>query len=91
MPPHLLINIRPFAHAVNFSHNNHKLFLPYIALTDGSLLWSRSLTSVIHEINIPVNLHEYHSGDQVKKTEMGRTCGAYGGEERCIQGFSGKT
>jgi hypothetical protein len=29
--------------------------------------------------------------DQVKKTEMGRTCGAYGGEERCIQGFSGET
>jgi hypothetical protein len=28
---------------------------------------------------------------QVKKTEMGRTCGTYGGEERCIQGFSGET
>jgi hypothetical protein len=35
--------------------------------------------------------HQYHSGDQVKKTEMGRTCGTYGGEERCIQGFSGET
>jgi hypothetical protein len=23
--------------------------------------------------------------------EMGRTCGTYGGEERCIQGFSGET
>jgi hypothetical protein len=23
--------------------------------------------------------------------QMGRTCGTYGGEERCIQGFSGKT
>jgi hypothetical protein len=34
---------------------------------------------------------KYHSCDQVKKTEMGRTCGAYGGEERCIQGFSGET
>jgi hypothetical protein len=33
----------------------------------------------------------YHSGDEVKKTEMGRTCGTYGGEERCIQGFSGET
>jgi hypothetical protein len=22
-------------------------------------------------------------------TEMGRTCGTYGGEERCIQGISG--
>jgi hypothetical protein len=28
---------------------------------------------------------------QVKKTEMGRTCGTYGGEEECIQGFSGET
>jgi hypothetical protein len=26
-----------------------------------------------------------------KKTEMGRTCGTYGGEERCIQDFSGET
>jgi hypothetical protein len=26
-----------------------------------------------------------------KKTEMGRTCGAYGEEELCIQGFSGET
>jgi hypothetical protein len=25
------------------------------------------------------------------KTEMGRICGTYGGEERCIQGFSGET
>jgi hypothetical protein len=37
------------------------------------------------------NTHWYHSGDQVKKTEMGRTCGTYGGEERCILGFSGET
>jgi hypothetical protein len=27
----------------------------------------------------------------VYTTEMGRTCGTYGGEERCIQGFSGET
>jgi hypothetical protein len=36
-----------------------------------------------------VLLTEYHSGDQVKKTEMGRTCSTDGCEERCIQGFSG--
>jgi hypothetical protein len=29
------------------------------------------------------------SGGLVKKTEMGRRCRMYGGEERCIQGFSG--
>jgi hypothetical protein len=33
----------------------------------------------------------YHSSDQVKKTEMSRTYGTYGREDRCIQGFSGKT
>jgi hypothetical protein len=27
---------------------------------------------------------------QIKKTEMGRTCGTYGRDERCIQGFSGE-
>jgi hypothetical protein len=45
--------------------------------------YQRALCSVL--------LTKYHSGDQVKKTEMGRTCGTYGGEERCIQGFSGET
>jgi hypothetical protein len=25
------------------------------------------------------------------RRQMGRTCGTYGGEERCIQGFSGET
>jgi hypothetical protein len=34
---------------------------------------------------------KYDSGDEVKKTEMDRTCGTYGGEERCIQGFNGET
>jgi hypothetical protein len=38
-----------------------------------------------------VLLTKYHSGDQVKKAEMGRTCGAYGGEEICIQGFGEET
>jgi hypothetical protein len=27
-----------------------------------------------------VLLTKYHSGNQVKNTEMGRTCGTYGGE-----------
>ena len=38
-----------------------------------------------------VLLTRYHSGDQVKKTEMGKTCSTYGGDERCIQGFSRET
>jgi len=28
-----------------------------------------------------------HWGDQIKKNEMGWSCGMYGGKERCIQGF----
>jgi hypothetical protein len=37
-----------------------------------------------------VLLTKYHSGDQVENAEIGRTCGTYGGEERCIRGFSGE-
>jgi hypothetical protein len=38
-----------------------------------------------------VFLTKYFSGDQQMKTEMDRACGTYGGEERCMQGFSGET
>jgi hypothetical protein len=37
-----------------------------------------------------VLLTRYNLGDQVKKTDMGKTCSVYGGEVRCIQGFSGE-
>jgi hypothetical protein len=37
-----------------------------------------------------VLLTRYLSGDQVKKTEMRRTCGTYGGDKTCIQSFSGE-
>jgi hypothetical protein len=30
---------------------------------------------------------KFYSGDQIKKNEMGRACGTYGRQERCIQGF----
>jgi hypothetical protein len=33
----------------------------------------------------------HHFADQVKMTEMGRTCSTYGEEERCIENFSRKT
>jgi hypothetical protein len=35
--------------------------------------------------------HLHYSGDQVKKNEMDGSCGMYGGEKRCIQGFGWKT
>jgi hypothetical protein len=35
--------------------------------------------------------HQYHSDDQLKKTEMGRACSTYGEVKRCIQGCNGET
>jgi hypothetical protein len=34
---------------------------------------------------------KYYGGDQIKKNEMGGTCGTYGEEERCKQGLAGET
>jgi len=31
------------------------------------------------------------SGSNQQKNEMGGACSAYGGEERCVQGFGGET
>jgi hypothetical protein len=55
----------------------------YVFLVGGSAVMTDTSAFII-DIDVTS-----HSGDQVKKTEMGRTCGTYGGEERCIQGFSG--
>jgi hypothetical protein len=38
-----------------------------------------------------VLLTKYHADDQIEKTETGRACSTYGGEDRCIHGFSGET
>ena len=32
-----------------------------------------------------VLIYKYYSGDEIKKSEAGRACRTYGGEERCIQ------
>jgi hypothetical protein len=37
-----------------------------------------------------VFLTKYHSGDQVKKTEMGRTCGTYGEKRGAYRTLVGK-
>ena len=34
---------------------------------------------------------QYCFGDKIEKYEMAGACGAYGGEERRIQGFGGET
>ena len=33
----------------------------------------------------------YCAGGKIEKNEMGGTCGAYGGGERCAQGSVGET
>jgi hypothetical protein len=38
-----------------------------------------------------VLLTKYHSGDQIKNTEISGACSTYAGEERCIQGFGRET
>ena len=37
------------------------------------------------------NPHPNFSVDKIEKNELGGACSAYGGEERCIQGFGGET
>jgi len=32
-----------------------------------------------------------YKGDEIVDDEMGVPCSAYGGEERCVQGFVGET
>jgi len=34
---------------------------------------------------------KYYSCEQIKKEETGEACGSYRGQERCIEGFGGKT
>jgi hypothetical protein len=36
-----------------------------------------------------VLLTKYYSADQIKKNDMGGTCGTYGRQKRCIQGSGG--
>ena len=38
-----------------------------------------------------VLLTQYCAGGKIEKNEMGGTCGAYGGGERCAQGSGGET
>jgi len=40
---------------------------------------------------VSVLLPQYCSGDKIEKDEMGWACSTYGGEERHIQDFGGKT
>jgi hypothetical protein len=35
-------------------------------------------------------INKFYFGYQIKKNEMGGTCGTYGGEDRWVQGFVGK-
>ena len=46
-------------------------------------------SSIINVVSVP--LTQCCSDDKIENNEMGRACSIYGGEERCIQGFSGET
>ena len=54
------------------------------------------LGSCVHKVpellllRLPVLLTQYCWVNKIEKNEMGRTCSAYGGEERRIQGFGGE-
>jgi hypothetical protein len=51
------------------------------------LIWNKTAFIVnLHYCYLPT---KYHSGDQIKKHEMGRACSMCEREERFIQGFSG--
>jgi len=41
-------------------------------------------TQNIFAVTIILLLTKYYTGDQIKKNEMGRACGTYGRQERCI-------
>jgi len=43
------------------------------------------------KIKINRTAHPVFLVDKIKKSEMGRACSVYGGEERHIQGFGGET
>jgi hypothetical protein len=51
--------------------------------------WRRLHNKELHALYSSPNI--YYLGDQITKTEIGRTCSKYGEEERCIQGLGGKT
>ena len=40
---------------------------------------------------ISVLLNKYYAGKQNKKKDLNETCGVYGRQEKCIQGFVGET
>ena len=42
----------------------------------------------IEDYNV-LYLTQYFSSDEIEKIELSVACSAYGGEERCIQGFGG--
>ena len=48
--------------------------------------WIKHHTEGLYDLY--VLLTKYYSGDQTEKNEMGGACSTYGGNERCIRGFS---
>jgi hypothetical protein len=53
------------------------------------VLWGEFVVQFFYDYCII--LTQYCSGDEIEKNEIGRACGAYGGDGRRIQGFGGET
>jgi hypothetical protein len=45
----------------------------------------------LHNKDLPNLPHQLQIGWQIKEDKMGRACGMYGGEEKCIDHYDGKT
>jgi hypothetical protein len=45
----------------------------------------------LYRLRYPGSPTKYYKGGQIKKNEMGGSCGTCRGEKMCIQGFCGKT
>jgi hypothetical protein len=65
------------------------LFVP-ISEKDRGMRWLDSALGETELLWVSVQV-KYCACDKVEKNNLGRSCSAYGGEERCIQGFGGET
>jgi hypothetical protein len=48
--------------------------------------WRRLRDEELYALYSP----KYHSSETIKKNGLGGSCGLYGGQDRCTQGFGGK-
>ena len=52
--------------------------------------WKSGLSKPVKGLLHILLLTKYYLSDPIKKNEMGRACGTYVGQERCIESFGGE-